>query len=63
MLICICHGISDKKIIEMIQNGSNSADDITQKCGAGGDCGSCVMKLQKFFEEPQKEKYFSQKKD
>lgn len=35
MLVCICHGISDKKIMELIQNGSKTLEDIYSKFGAG----------------------------
>lgn len=41
MYICICKAVSDSDLQQMVQSGARSADDIEQRCGAGGDCGSC----------------------
>lgn len=41
MIVCCCEAVSDKKILNVIQEGACSVDDVTRRCGAGGDCGSC----------------------
>ena len=42
MLICLCKGVSDKKILDLIDAGAKSLKDIMASCKAGSDCGSCV---------------------
>jgi bacterioferritin-associated ferredoxin len=41
MYVCICKSISDSDIEQMVRNGAHTADEIEQRCGAGGDCGTC----------------------
>jgi bacterioferritin-associated ferredoxin len=41
MIVCVCKRVSDKKILNVIQDGACSVDQVTECCGAGGDCGSC----------------------
>ena len=41
MIVCICHGISDREIEEHIHQGARSVADVARRCGAGTDCGSC----------------------
>ena len=41
MIVCVCRTVSDKKILNVIQDGARTVDQVTQCCGAGGDCGSC----------------------
>ena len=45
MYICLCHGVSDKKIKKMVDQGSTTMKEIQNACGAGTDCGVCVRKL------------------
>lgn len=42
MVICLCKGVSDKKIRELIDQGAKSLKDIMASCRAGSDCGACV---------------------
>jgi bacterioferritin-associated ferredoxin len=41
MIICVCKRVSEKKILNVIQDGAGTVDQVTQGCGAGGDCGAC----------------------
>jgi bacterioferritin-associated ferredoxin len=41
MVVCICRNVSDRAISRMVAEGSESLDEVTARCGAGGDCGSC----------------------
>jgi bacterioferritin-associated ferredoxin len=41
MIVCVCKRVSDKKILNVIQDGACSVDDVARCCGAGGDCGAC----------------------
>lgn len=51
MYICLCHGVSDKKIKKMVDNGTNTMKAIQSACGAGTDCGVCIRKLQSVITE------------
>ena len=45
MFICLCRAISQKKLLTVIQEGAKTVEDVTARCGAGGDCGSCKMQI------------------
>jgi bacterioferritin-associated ferredoxin len=40
VIVCICRGASDKKILDAIDNGASTLRDL-QRCGIGDQCGSC----------------------
>jgi bacterioferritin-associated ferredoxin len=44
VIVCICRGISDKKIVDAIDRGAESLRDL-QRCGIGDQCGSCHNSL------------------
>ena len=42
MIVCMCRGVSERQILEAVQCGARSLDDVANHCeGAGTDCGSC----------------------
>lgn len=45
MIVCVCHGISDKNVRSLIDEGAATVRDISARCGAGTDCGACVRDL------------------
>jgi bacterioferritin-associated ferredoxin len=45
MIVCLCHGVSDGELRSIIRRGASSVGELTQACGAGGDCGSCREQL------------------
>jgi bacterioferritin-associated ferredoxin len=51
MIICICHGISDKEINQVVRKGICSVEEISRCTGAGTDCGSCYSKMQEIVEK------------
>jgi len=46
MIVCICRGASDRTINQAIDDGAHSVRDL-QRCGIGGQCGSCHNALRK----------------
>ena len=46
MILCICNAVSDREVDDVIRRGATSVDAVTQMCGAGGDCGSCVEAIE-----------------
>lgn len=45
MIICLCEGISETEIKELIKSGASSLEDLRKECGAGGKCGGCLWQL------------------
>ena len=41
MMVCLCNGVSERKIRKAIDHGASSIDDVTAACRAGGRCGGC----------------------
>jgi bacterioferritin-associated ferredoxin len=42
MVICHCHGITDREIRRAVRSGAGSRRDVARTCKAGGSCGGCV---------------------
>ena len=40
-LICLCHGVSERKVNRVIDHGAVSVDEVGESCGAGTSCGTC----------------------
>jgi bacterioferritin-associated ferredoxin len=51
MIVCLCKGLSDKKIRTLIQSGSRSMRDLMSSCQVGGDCGSCIFQVKEMIEQ------------
>lgn len=45
MIVCICKGVSDRKIHEEIRKGNRTLAQIRSGCQAGTDCGACVGQI------------------
>ena len=50
MIVCHCFGVSDRRIHAEAGLGANDLDDITARCGAGGDCGGCADLIEDILE-------------
>jgi bacterioferritin-associated ferredoxin len=42
MIVCHCHGVTDREIRASVQNGARTCADIADGCGAGSGCGGCA---------------------
>jgi len=47
MLVCVCRGVSDREVREVLARGASTLRDVGRACGAGTDCGSCRDLLRK----------------
>ena len=45
MLVCLCKGVSDRRIHDEMRRGAKTLRQIQQGCSAGTDCGSCVRQI------------------
>lgn len=41
MIVCVCHGVSDRTIKAAIKNGASSVEDLSASLGVGTCCGCC----------------------
>ncbi len=57
MIVCLCRGVSQKKVLEVIDSGARSVSEIARSCGAGSDCGSCVPMLQQMLDAKSSDKH------
>lgn len=46
MIVCSCRAVSDRVVHGAILSGATGPDDVTERCGAGGDCGSCLATVE-----------------
>jgi bacterioferritin-associated ferredoxin len=51
MIVCVCHNVSERKILNVIQDGATTVEQVTRRCEAGGDCGSCRDAIGELIEE------------
>ncbi|MDF3070526.1 MAG: domain protein (2Fe-2S)-binding domain protein [Polyangiaceae bacterium] len=42
MIVCHCHGVTDREIRACVQNGARSLGDVGDHCGASTGCGGCA---------------------
>jgi bacterioferritin-associated ferredoxin len=45
MIVCICENVNDRQLCEEIADGARTLKDLRDRCGAGGNCGSCICDL------------------
>lgn len=50
VIVCHCFGVSDRRIHAEAGLGAADLDDITSRCGAGGDCGGCADLIEDILE-------------
>lgn len=54
MYICLCKGISDNKIRELLSLGNPSLRSLQKLCQAGTDCGMCLAEVKALIDEAKK---------
>ena len=42
MLVCHCHGVSDRAIRAAVREGATCRGHVTRACSAGRSCGGCA---------------------
>ena len=45
MIVCLCEGVSDRRVAETIEAGASTVRDVGRQCGAGTHCGACHCDL------------------
>jgi bacterioferritin-associated ferredoxin len=47
VIVCHCRVVTDRAVVEAVQEGARSLAAICRATGAGQDCGSCVFSLKR----------------
>ena len=42
MLVCHCHRVCHRRVLEAVAAGARSAEQVGAACGAGTACGGCL---------------------
>ena len=50
MIVCHCHGVSDRRILAEASLGATDPDEVARRCGAGSDCGGCYPLIEDILE-------------
>jgi bacterioferritin-associated ferredoxin len=50
MIICHCHGVTDREIRRAVRDGARSLRMIGSACGAGSGCGGCQEAVQEILD-------------
>jgi len=50
MIVCVCHGVSERQVEAVVAEGATTADQVARACGAGTDCGTCRFMLDEIVE-------------
>jgi NAD(P)H-nitrite reductase large subunit len=51
MVICDCSGTTKRKILQLIEEGSDTVDAVSRKTGAQSGCGGCEYDLELIFQQ------------
>jgi bacterioferritin-associated ferredoxin len=41
MIVCHCHGVTDREIRNTVQCGARNCAEVAEACGASSGCGGC----------------------
>lgn len=50
-LVCLCNGVSERKVVKAIAHGASSIEEIGRACRAGTTCHGCHDTLQDLLDE------------
>ena len=53
MIVCNCHGTTDREIREAARTGAASCEDVGRRCGAGTGCRGCVSTIRQVLARAQ----------
>jgi bacterioferritin-associated ferredoxin len=42
MIVCHCHAVGHRRVLEVIRDGARTPGEVMRACGAGRSCGGCT---------------------
>lgn len=55
-LVCTCMGVLKSEVIEAIDRGNDTFEQLSQELGVGTGCSSCVEEVHQILEKSKQEK-------
>ena len=50
MFVCLCTGTTTNVVNEVVAAGATTSKQVTEACGAGGECGRCRRTIRAIIE-------------
>lgn len=50
-LVCLCNGVSERKVVKAIAHGASSIEEVGRECRAGTTCHGCHDTLEQLLDE------------
>jgi bacterioferritin-associated ferredoxin len=51
MIVCLCRGVSDRKVRLAVLAGATSLSAVARACDAGRGCGACHEEIERLVDE------------
>ncbi|SBS31550.1 Bacterioferritin-associated ferredoxin [Marinomonas spartinae] len=51
MYVCLCNGVTDKKVKEVIQEGATTMRELYKETNLGSQCGKCCQCAKKILND------------
>ena len=51
MMVCLCHGVTERRVRREIEQGATTIEELAAGCGAGACCYGCHPTLDALLEE------------
>ena len=51
MMVCLCEGVSERKVRKAIEHGASTVEAVTASCRAGGCCMGCHPTIESLIAE------------
>jgi bacterioferritin-associated ferredoxin len=45
MFICICNGLTERRIVEAVEQGANSPEEVYSRCDCVAQCYACAGEI------------------
>lgn len=53
MYVCLCNGITEREIRQVVEAGCRSVSELTMRTGCGASCGSCLEMAAQLLDQGQ----------
>jgi bacterioferritin-associated ferredoxin len=50
VIVCQCRRTTDRQVLDAIESGAGSLEELRAACGAGSECCGCVPTLEAFLD-------------
>jgi bacterioferritin-associated ferredoxin len=50
-MVCLCHGVSERKVARAIDRGACTIQDVGEACAAGTQCHGCHSTIEELLAE------------